>query len=72
MFDEAIAQRFAGLKAEHSQALYRYYVLTRQLERLVEDLVRMEAGLAEVERAQKDWRAEKAIGEAATDKEKTK
>lgn len=65
MFDEAIARRFAGLKAEHSQALYSYYVLTRQLERLVEDLIRMEAGLAEIERVQKDWVAQKAIDEAA-------
>jgi len=65
MFDEAIAQRFAGLKAEHSQALYRYYTLTRQLERLVEDLVRMEAGLAEIERVQKEWETQKAIDEAA-------
>lgn len=65
MFDEAIAQRFARQKAEHSQALYRYYALTRQLEKLIEDLVRMEAGLAELERVQKDWVAQKAIDEAA-------
>jgi len=32
----------------------------------------MEAGLAEVERIQKDWQAQKAIDEAAADKEKTK
>jgi hypothetical protein len=73
MFDEAIARRFDGLKAEYSQALYRYYVLLRELEKLKEDLLRMEAGLAEVERVKKDWEAQKAIDEAAAeDKEKTK
>lgn len=64
MFDEQLSQRFAGLKVELDQALYRYYLLTRQRKRLIEDIVRIEAGLAEVERVQKDWEAQKAIDEA--------
>lgn len=74
MFDEAIGQRLATLKAEHAQALYRYYTLTRERDQVVEGLIRMEAGLFELQKAQSDWRAEKMIGDAkaAADEPKAK
>ena len=65
MFDEQLSQRFAGLQAELNRALYRHYTLLRELEQLDENLLRMEAGIAEVERIQKEWETQKAIDEAA-------
>jgi len=64
MFDEKLGERTARIMAEHGRALYRYYTLLRELEKLEEDLLRMEAGLAELERVTKDWEAQKAIDEA--------
>ena len=64
MFDDKLSAQFERLKAEHAGALYRYYTLLRQLEKLEEDLVRMESGLAELERVNKEWETQKAIDEA--------
>ena len=65
MFDEKLTAQFERLKAEHSGRLYRHYTLLRELEKLDEDLIRMEAGLAELERVRKEWDTQKAIDEAA-------
>ena len=72
MFDEALAQQFTGQQAELSRALYRRYVLQRELGRLDEDITRMAAGMAELERVRKNWDTQKAIDEAAADKDKEK
>ena len=64
MFDEKLTAQFERLKAEHVGALYRYYKLLRELDKLEEDLLRMEAGLAELERTRKEWDTQKAIDEA--------
>ena len=65
MFDQKLGEQFARLKAEHAGALYRHYTLLRELDKVKEDLVRMEAGLAELERVKREWEAQKAIDEAA-------
>lgn len=70
MFGEKLAEQFAQRRAEFETALYRYRVLLRQLEKLEEDLTRMEAGLAELERMKKAWDAQEAINQAQADKEK--
>jgi len=72
MFDEALAQQFTGQQAALNGALYRRYVLQRELGRLEEDITRMEAGMAELERVRKNWDTQKAIDEAAADKDKEK
>jgi hypothetical protein len=64
MFGEKLAEQFAQRKAEFDAALYRYRVLLRQLDKLEEDLTRMEAGLAEIERIKKAWDAQEAISQA--------
>ena len=64
MFDEKLSAQFERLRAEHAGALYRYYTTLRQLEKLQEDLARMESGLAELERVKQEWDTHKAIEEA--------
>lgn len=68
MFDEKLTAQFERLKAEHAGALYRYYTMLRELDKVKEDLERMEAGLAELERVRKEWQAQKAIDQAKADK----
>jgi len=70
MFGEKLAEQFAQRKAEFEAALYRYRVLLRQLDKLEEDLTRMEAGLAELEQVKRNWKAQEAIDQAQADKEK--
>lgn len=64
MFDEKLTAQIEQLQAEFSQALYRRFTLKRDLEQLDEGLARMEAGLSELDRTQRDWAAQKAIDEA--------
>ena len=64
MFDEKLTAQTERLQAEFSQTLYRRYALERDLEKLDEDLARMEAALAQLDRVKKDWQAQKAIDEA--------
>ena len=64
MFDDKLSAQFERLRAEHAGALYRHYTALRQLEKLEEDLIRMESGLAELERVNKEWETQKAIDEA--------
>lgn len=70
MFGEKLAEQFAQRKAEFEAALYRRYVLERQLEKLKEDLTRMEAGLAELDQVKRNWEAQEAIEKAQADKDK--
>ena len=59
MFDEKLSAQFERLRAEHAGALYRHYTLTREVEKVKEDLTRMEASLHELERVRKEWEASK-------------
>lgn len=59
MFDEKLSAQFERLKAEHAGALYRHYTLLREVDKVKEDLIRMEAGLAELSRVQQEWEAHK-------------
>jgi len=70
MFEDKLTAQFGRLKAELDGALYRRYALQRELDRLEEDILRMEAGLAELEHVRKDWEAHKAIEEAQANKTK--
>jgi len=69
MFEGSLTAQFERRKAEHAKALYRHYTLLRELEKLEEDLARMEAGLAELEQVKRDWATQKAIDEAQADEE---
>ena len=64
MFDDKLSAQFERLRAEHAGALYRHYALLRELEKVKEDLTRMESGLAELDRVNKEWTTQKAIDEA--------
>lgn len=64
MFDEKLAARSGRLLGELNRSLYQRYTLERQLEKLDEDLLRMEAGLAELDGLRRDVEAQKAIEEA--------
>jgi len=67
MFEDNLASQFERLKAEFDGALYRYYTMQRQLSKLEEDMARMEAGLAELERVRSAWEAQKAVDQAQAD-----
>jgi len=60
MFEDTLNQRFAGLQAELNRNLYRRYTLQRDLARIEEDVSRIEAALAEVERIRSEWVAAQA------------
>ena len=64
MFDDKLSAQFERLRAEHAGALYRHYALLRELDKVKEDLTRMEAGLAELGHVQQEWETHKAIEEA--------
>lgn len=64
MFDDKLSAQMERQKTELSGVLYRHYTLLRDLDKVKEDLARMEAGLAELERVKKEWDTHKAIEEA--------
>ena len=64
MFEDNLTAQFERLRSEHAGALYRHFTLLRELDKVREDLLRMEAGLAELERVRREWWAQKAIDEA--------
>jgi len=64
MFGEKLGEQFAQRKAEFEAALYKRYILERQLDKLEENLARMEAGLAELEQVRRNWEAQEAIDQA--------
>lgn len=70
MFEDSLNQRFTGLQSELNRNLYRYYTLQRDLTKIEEDLNRIEAALAEVERIRKDFEVAKAKEAAQTNQEK--
>jgi len=70
MFGEKLAEQFAQRKAEFEAALYRRYVLGRQLDDLDKNILRMEAGLAELDQVKRNWEAQEAIEKAQADKDK--
>jgi len=70
MFGEKLAEQFAQRKAEFEAALYRRYILERQLDDLSKNLSRMEAGLAELDQVKRNWEAQEAIEKAQADKDK--
>ena len=70
MFGEKLAEQFAQRKAEFEAALYRRYILERQLDDLSKNLSRMEAGLAELDQIKRNWEAQEAIEKAQADKDK--
>jgi len=71
MFEGSLTAQFERRKAEHAKALYRHYTLLRELEKLEEDLARMEAGLAELEQVKRDWATQKVIDKAQEEDEET-
>ena len=64
MFEQKLATRFGRLQGELNRGLYQRYTLKRQLVKLEEDLLRMEAGLAELDGLRRDCEAQKVIEEA--------
>lgn len=70
MFEDNLNQRFTGLQSELNRNLYRYFVLQRDLSKVEEDITRIEAGLAEIERIRKDFEVAKAKETAQTNQEK--
>ena len=69
--ENILRQRFVALQTEFNKNTYRYFVLNRELAKVEEDILRIEAGLAEMEHALKDMVVAKAK-EETQDKQKEK